>query len=89
MTNSLITRETEQSMQMMRERNEYRKTLTNLVEELREEVMPKMQAIYTRLHSGTDAMRDEGHKLWLLHNHLTFVCKMCMGEFKKEEESND
>jgi hypothetical protein len=89
MTDSLIAREIEQSMQMMRERNEYRKTLTGLVEELREEVMPKMQAIYTRLHGGTDRERDEGHKLWLLHNHLTFVCKMCMGEFKKEEESND
>jgi len=84
MTNSLIARETEQSMQLMLECNMLRMALIDLVEELREEVMPKMQAIHTRLHSGTDAMRDEGHKLWLLHNHLTFVCNSLV-----KEESND
>ena len=31
-----------------------------------EDQMKKFGEIYRRLHSGSDAMRDEGHKLWLL-----------------------
>jgi hypothetical protein len=64
----------QQFEQLFHERKAYRDALIGLVEELREEVMPKMQAIYTRLHDGSDPMRDEGHKLWLLCNHLTSVC---------------
>ena len=32
------------------------------------EQMEKLCAIEKRLHSGSDAMRDEGHKLWLIVN---------------------
>jgi tRNA U34 5-carboxymethylaminomethyl modifying enzyme MnmG/GidA len=85
MNDSLITHETEQSMQMMRERNEYRLVLHEAlhreaqlkleIEKLREEVMPKIKNIFTRLHGGTDAMRDEGHKLWLIYNDLQQLTK--------------
>lgn len=70
-TTSVTARQFER---LFHERVAYRDALIDLVGELREEVMPKMQAIYTRLHGGSDPMRDEGHKLWLLHNHLTSVC---------------
>ena len=39
-------------------------------EEVRDHYMPKMKNIFTRLHGGTDDMRDEGHKLWLIYNDL-------------------
>jgi hypothetical protein len=29
-----------------------------------------LKAICDRLHSGSDAMRDEGHKLWLILNQM-------------------
>ena len=32
--------------------------------------LPKIKNIVTRLHGGTDDMRDEGHKLWLVYNDL-------------------
>jgi len=73
----------QQFEQLFRERRAYRDALIVLVEELREEVMPKMQAIHTRLNGGTDRERNEGHKLWLLHNHLTFVCDSLV---EKEQE---
>ena len=31
-----------------------------------EDQITKLRAIEQRLHSGSDAMRDEGHKLWLV-----------------------
>ena len=70
----------QQFERLFRERNAYRDALIGLVEELREEVMPRMRAIHTRLHGGSDAMRDEGHKLWLLEDHLTFVCNSLVKE---------
>ena len=70
----------QQFEQLFHERKAYRDALIGLVEELRGEVMPKMQAIHTRLNGGTDRERDEGHKLWLLHNHLTFVCNSLVKE---------
>jgi len=70
----------QQFEQLFHERRAYRDALIGLVEELRGEVMPKMQAIHTRLNGGTDRERDEGHKLWLLHNHLTFVCNSLVKE---------
>jgi hypothetical protein len=33
---------------------------------IEEEVFEKLRRISDRLHSGSDAMRDEGHKLWLV-----------------------
>jgi hypothetical protein len=70
----------QQFEQLFHERKAYRDALIGLVEELRGEVMPKMQAIHTRLNGGTDRERDEGHKLWLLYNHLTFVCDSLVKE---------
>jgi hypothetical protein len=70
----------QQFEQLFHERKAYRDALIGLVEELRGEVMPKMQAIHTRLNGGTDRERDEGHKLWLLCNHLTFVCNSLVKE---------
>jgi|DEB19_MinimDraft_3_1074340.scaffolds.fasta_scaffold04152_6 HPt (histidine-containing phosphotransfer) domain-containing protein len=70
----------QQFEQLFRERKAYRDALIGLVEELREEVMPKMRDIYARLHGGSDAMRDEGHKLWLLEDRLTFVCNSLVKE---------
>lgn len=32
---------------------------------IEKEVFEKLRAIEKRLHGGSDAMRDEGHKLWL------------------------
>jgi len=45
------------------------------LEEIQDEIMPKIKAIYSRLHSGSDEMRDEGHKLWLLYNKLETILK--------------
>jgi len=44
-------------------------------EEVREYYMPKIKNIFTRLHGGTDDMRDEGHKLWLIYNSLESLTK--------------
>jgi len=37
---------------------------------LEEEEFQKLRNIERRLHAGSDAMRDEGHKLWLVLNRL-------------------
>ena len=37
------------------------------------EVFEKLREIEKRLHGGSDAMRDEGHKLWLVLNDLPKV----------------
>jgi hypothetical protein len=63
-----LNREEQEILQVLRERNAYRDMLAEVME-----VMPKLHGIQTRLHSGSDAMRDEGHKLWLIHNHLQAV----------------
>jgi len=34
------------------------------------EQLEKLQSISDRLHSGSDKMRDEGHKLWLVINQI-------------------
>jgi hypothetical protein len=34
------------------------------------EQLEKLQAISDRLHGGSDKMRDEGHKLWLVINQI-------------------
>lgn len=33
--------------------------------------LQKLRDMVNRLHSGSDAMRDEGHKLWLLVNYVS------------------
>jgi hypothetical protein len=42
----------------------------DLKEEIRDYMLPKMKGIYTRLNSGSDDMRDEGHKLELIYRKL-------------------
>jgi hypothetical protein len=44
--------------------------LESIEEAVRDYYLPKIKNIFTRLHGGTDAMRDEGHKLWLIYNDL-------------------
>lgn len=63
---SILNKEMQEVLQIMRERNTYREMLV----ELKEELMPKLVSIQGRLHGGSDAMRDEGHKLWLVVNQL-------------------
>ena len=70
--------------QLFHERKAYRDALIGLVEELREETMPKMKHIYTRLNGGSDDMRDEGHRLELIYRHLIFVCRMYVKENEHE-----
>ena len=74
----------QQFEQLFHERKAYRDALIGLVEELREETMPKMKHIYTRLNGGSDDMRDEGHRLELIYRHLIFVCKMYVKENEHE-----
>lgn len=63
---SVLDREGREILQVMRERNAYRDVLTEITEEL----LPKLKQIHARLHAGSDAMRDEGHKLMLVCNDL-------------------
>lgn len=63
---SVLDREGREVLQVMRERNAYRDVLTEITEEL----LPKLKQIHARLHAGSDAMRDEGHKLMLVCNDL-------------------
>ena len=49
---------------------EYDDLRNALEEEIRDYMMPKMKGIYTRLNSGSDDMRDEGHKLELIYRTL-------------------
>jgi hypothetical protein len=63
-----LTREEREFLQVLRERNAFRDALAEVAE-----VLPKLHQINTRLHSGSDAMRNEGHKLWLIHGHLKHV----------------
>lgn len=57
-----------------------------------EEVFEKLRRIEQRLHGGSDAMRDEGHKLWLVLNDLpkvelySFESKLCWKWLPKKEE---
>ena len=39
------------------------------------EILERLEPIQRRLHSGSDAMRDEGHKVWLLCEELKMVIK--------------
>ena len=48
----------------------YREYTAALIDEIQKEWLPKLQAIHTRLNSGSDAMRDEGHNLWLACNRI-------------------
>ena len=50
-------------------------TLEAIKEEVRDYCMPKVKSIYSRLHGGTDAMRDEGHKLWRVYKDLEQLTK--------------
>ena len=44
------------------------------------EAFEKLRRIEQRLHGGSDAMRDEGHKLWLVLNDLPKVELFAKGE---------
>lgn len=63
---SILDSEGREVLQIMRERNAYRDVLAEITEEL----LPKLKQIHARLHAGSDAMRDEGHKLMLVCNDL-------------------
>lgn len=39
------------------------------------EMLERLEPIQRRLHSGSDAMRDEGHKVWLLCEELKMILK--------------
>ena len=71
-----LTSEEQIILTILRERNAFRDALAEVAE-----VLPTLQQIHTRLHSGSDAMRDEGHKLWLVYGHLKHV----LSEFQYEE----
>jgi len=43
------------------------------------EILERLEPIQRRLHSGSDAMRDEGHKVWLLCEELKMVIKFREG----------
>jgi uncharacterized membrane-anchored protein len=63
---SILDGEGREVLQIMCERNAYRDVLAEITEEL----LPKLKQIHARLHAGSDAMRDEGHKLMLVCNDL-------------------
>lgn len=63
---NVLDREEREVLRVMRERNAYRDVLAEITEEL----LPKLKQIHARLHAGSDAMRDEGHKLMLVCNDL-------------------
>ena len=63
-----LTSEERILLNILRERNAFRDALAEVAE-----VLPKLQQIHARLHGGSDAMRDEGNKLWLIHGHLKHV----------------
>lgn len=44
------------------------------------EILERLEPIQRRLHNGSDAMRDEGHKVWLLCEELKMVIKQEKGE---------
>jgi hypothetical protein len=44
-------------------------------EEYLGEILDRLEPIQRRLHSGSDAMRDEGHKVWLLCEELKMILK--------------
>jgi len=39
------------------------------------EMLERLEPIQRRLHSGNDAMRDEGHKIWLMCEELKMIIK--------------
>ena len=43
------------------------------------EILERLEPIQRRLHNGSDAMRDEGHKVWLLCEELKMVIKQEKG----------
>jgi hypothetical protein len=45
---------------------------------IEEEDFQKLRNIERRLHSGSDAMRDEGHKLWLVLNRLDMFVEQAL-----------
>lgn len=55
---------------------------------IEKEQFEKLRRIAGRLHNGSDAMRDEGHKMWLvLHDHAHHVrLYPCGEEWKLIEE---
>jgi hypothetical protein len=43
--------------------------------EFLDEMLERLEPIQRRLHSGSDAMRDEGHKIWLMCEELKMIIK--------------
>ena len=71
MQEKLFDAETLMFLEQIRLKAFYREYAEALTDEVRKEWLPKLQAIHTRLNSGSDAMRDEGYKVWLICNAIT------------------
>jgi hypothetical protein len=71
MQEKLLDAESLMFLKQMRLKLIYREYTAALTDEIQKEWLPKLQAIHTRLNSGSDAMRDEGHKVWLICNAIT------------------
>jgi hypothetical protein len=56
---------------------------------IEKEVFERLRRIEQRLHGGSDAMRDEGHKLWLVLNDLPKVELFAHGEEWDSEWSSE
>lgn len=55
------------------DRSQYRNAFYELKEEINSEILPKLCYMKDRLHSGSDAMRDEGHRLMLIIDQLESI----------------
>lgn len=62
---------------------------------IEKEVFEKLRRIAGRLHNGSDAMRDEGHKMWLVLDDVNRIELHAFGSetswdwINDERESND
>ena len=68
---AILNNEEREFLNILRERNAYRDQLV----EIMHEELPKLREVQARLHGGSDAMRDEGHKLWLVCGRLESMLK--------------
>lgn len=65
--------EVQDVLNVIDERSQYRNAFFELREELNSEILPKLCRMSRKLHAGSDAMRDEGHKLMLIIDHLELI----------------
>ena len=65
--------EVQDVLNVIDERSQYRNAFFDLREELSREILPKLCRMQRRLNAGSDAMRDEGHKLMLIVDNLELI----------------